>query len=51
MWGLWASVPSHQAGIMPLERLKGPALAWGRRVGHFIKGSCLFISKVFDLEG
>lgn len=37
---------------MPLERLKGPALAWGGEgVGCFIKGSCPFISMVFDLEG
>lgn len=37
---------------MPLEWLKGPALAWGVSVeGCFIKGLCFFISKVFDLEG
>lgn len=37
---------------MPLEWLKGPALAWaGEGGGWFIKGLCIFISKVFDLEG
>ena len=36
---------------MPLERLKWPALAWGVRVGCFIKGPCFFILKVFDLQG